>query len=169
MDAALKTGIWRQFGAAIDMLEGAITLCPEELWTLALWKDSDDARYGQFWFIAYHTLFWLDLYLTGYNEGFAPPPPFVRGTLPENPHPKAAVRAYLNQLRSKCQTTLEGLTDEQAYRVCKFDWIEATYLEMQLYNMRHVQEHTAQLNLTLGQHGIQIIDDWVAQARDKAN
>ena len=35
--------------------------------------DEEDARYGQFWFIAYHTLFWLDLFLTGSSEGFAPP------------------------------------------------------------------------------------------------
>src|SRR5690242_15065334 len=29
-----------------------------------------------------------------------------------------------------------------------------SFLELQLYNMRHVQEHAAQLNLFLGQHGV---------------
>ena len=31
---------------------------------------------------------------------------------------------------------------------------DVSYLELQLYNMRHVQEHAAQLSLFLGQHGV---------------
>lgn len=165
MDSILKQGIWQQFGAAIDMLEDAINLCPEPLWTAVVWKDEDDARYGHFWFIAYHTLFWLDLYLTGSSQGFAPPPPFIRGALPEKPYTKDDVLTYLKQCRSKCQSTLEALTDEKAYRVCTFDWMEPTFLELQLYSMRHVQEHSAQLSLLLGQHDVSGFD-WVAKARD---
>ncbi len=164
MDTALKGSIWHQFGAAIDTLHDAINLCPDDLWAAALWKDPDDARYGQFWFIAYHTLFWTDLYLLGDYKSFAPPPPFKRGVLPENPYTKDQIRAYLAACRSKCQATLEGLTDEQANRVCTFDWIEASYLEMQLYSLRHVQEHAAQLNLMLGQHDVSGMD-WIPQAR----
>lgn len=48
MDIGLKTMVWRQFGAAIDMLNDAIELCPDHLWTVALWEDTDDTRYGQF-------------------------------------------------------------------------------------------------------------------------
>ena len=166
MDVTLKTSIWQQFGAAIDMLTDAINLCPDQLWTTALWKDPDDERYGQFWFIAYHTLFWLDLYLTGYSDGFTPPPPFVRGKLPENPYTKDQIRAYLDQCRQKCQLTIEALTDDKAHQRCKFNWVEASFLEMQLYNMRHVQEHAAQLNLLLGQHDVSGMD-WVTQARNK--
>ena len=168
MDTLLKTSIWQQFGAAIDMLTDAINLCPDQLWTAALWKDQDDERYGQFWFIAYHTLFWLDLYLTGYSDGFTPPAPFIRGTLPDNPYTKDQIRAYLNQCRQKCQLTIEALTDEKARQRCKFDWVEASFLEMQLYNLRHVQEHAAQLNLLLGQHDVSGMD-WVTQARNEAS
>ncbi len=32
MDNALKETLWKQFGASIDMLENALTLCPDELW-----------------------------------------------------------------------------------------------------------------------------------------
>ena len=32
MDTACKETIWRQFGAAIDMLENAITACPDKVW-----------------------------------------------------------------------------------------------------------------------------------------
>ena len=61
------TLVWKQYGAAIDMLEDAIRLCPDPLWKAILWQDTEDVRYGEFWFVAYHALFWLDLYLTGTN------------------------------------------------------------------------------------------------------
>lgn len=165
MDTTLKTSVWQQFGAAIDTLDDAINLCPDHLWTAALWKDPEDARYGQFWFIAYHTLFWLDLFLTGSSEGFAPPPPFKRGVLPEEPYTKDQIHAYLRACRQKSKTTIEALTDEQAWRVCRFEWMEPTFLELQLYSMRHIQEHAAQLNLMLGQHDISGMD-WIAKARE---
>lgn len=168
MNTSLKTSIWQQFGAAIDMLDDAISLCPEQLWNAVLWHDPDDAQYGQFWYVAYHTLFWLDLYLTGSSEGFAPPVPFIRGELPEKPYTKDEVLTYLKQCRQQCQTVIEGLTDEKANQVCIFSWMEPSFLELQLYSMRHVQEHAAQLNLLLGQNGVEGLD-WVPKARDKAS
>lgn len=168
MDTELKTGIWQQYGAALDTLTDAINLCPDHLWSAQLWTDPDADGYGQFWFIAYHTLFWTDLYLTGSYETFAPPPPFVRGKLPEQPYTKAQVLTYLDFCRSKCQSIIEGLTDEKAYQGCKYEWVEASYVEMQLYAMRHVQEHAAQLNFFLGQQGITGMD-WVVQARNNGS
>lgn len=162
----LYTSVWHQFGAAIDTLSDAMTLCPDHLWTLQLWDDPEDVKYGQFWFIAYHALFWTDLYLTGTSQGFAPPPPFVRGKLPDQPHTKEQVFTYLNYCREKCQSTLEGLTDERACQRCTFEWMEPSFLELQIYSLRHVQEHAAQLNLALGQQGV-TGQDWVSKAREK--
>jgi hypothetical protein len=166
MDAMLKTSLWQQFGAAMDTLDDAITLCPDHLWTTQVWKDPDDARYGQYWFIAYHALFWTDLFLGGSSEGFTPPPPFVRGKLPDQPYTKADVRGYLLYCRQKAQITITTLTDAQANQRCIFKWMEPTYLELQLYSMRHIQEHAAQLNLVLGAHEVEGLD-WVPYARDK--
>ena len=67
MEPTWKTSIWQQFGAAIDMLDNTLLACPEELW-------GDRAQGQEFWYVTYHCLFWLDLYLTGKVEGFAPPP-----------------------------------------------------------------------------------------------
>ena len=159
--------VWNQYGAALDMLEDAIRLCPDHLWTVTLWNDPDDVRYGQFWFIAYHSAFWSDLYFTGASEGFAPPPPFVRGRLPDQPYTKDQVLAYVGQCRSTCQSTLAGLTDERAQQTCVFQWMELSFLELQIYAMRHMQEHTGQLSLVLGQHGVTGFD-WVASARASA-
>ena len=52
MDAMLRAALLLQFGAAIDMLDDALTLCPDELGTSTVWKDPQDAKFGQYWFIA---------------------------------------------------------------------------------------------------------------------
>lgn len=164
MNIHYGTIVWNQYGAALDMLEDAIRLCPDHLWTAVLWKDTNNAQYGQLWFVAYHTLYWTDLYLTGKREGFAPPPPFTRGKLPAQPYTKEQVLAYLGTCRRKCQATLEALTAEQAQQQCIFPWIETSFLELQIYALRHVQEHAGQLSLLLGQHEVVGLN-WVPSAR----
>ena len=81
MDPLWRTALWRQFGAAIDMLENALLACPSTHWHGRLWSDHSDPEFAEFWFITYHTLFWLDLYLSGVpEEEFAPPAPFAQGS-----------------------------------------------------------------------------------------
>jgi hypothetical protein len=170
MNIPWKTIIWQQFGASIDMLDNAIRACPDELWHARLWEQSS-ARpgYSQFWYLAYHALFWLDFYLTGDEEGFAPPTPFTLSELdaddlPPRPYTKDELQTYLNYGRKKCQTTIEALTDEAAQRRCRFGWGEISFAELLLYNMRHTQEHASQLNLLLGQK-TDSASGWVGKAR----
>ena len=60
-----------------------------------------------------------------------------------------------------------ALTDESAARRCHFNKKEMSFFELLLYNMRHVQEHAAQMNLFLGQKGISVVS-WVSKAKDSA-
>jgi hypothetical protein len=46
---------------------------------------------------------------------------------------------------------IESLTDEKARQLCRFSWGELPFAELLLDNLRHVQEHGAQLNMFLGQ------------------
>jgi hypothetical protein len=163
MDGTWRASVWQQFGAAIDMLENALLACPDELLR-------DRSQRPEFWYVAYHALFWLDLYLSGSVEGFAPPAPFTldeldpAGLLPERPYTRDELAAYLDHGRGKCRATIEALTDERAHQRCRFTWGEVSFAELLLYNMRHVQEHAAQLNLILGQK-FDSAPDWVAQAK----
>lgn len=165
MDATWRALLWQQFGAAIDMLENATLACPDALW-------GDRSRRPEYWYSVYDALFWLDLYDSGVVEGFAPPAPFSldeldpAGLLPERPYTKHELQRYLEHCRNKCRATIEGLTDEKARRRCRFGWGEASYAELLLYNMRHVQHHAAQLNLILRQT-IDSAPGWVAQAKSK--
>jgi hypothetical protein len=152
--------LWRQFGAAIDMLGKALRNCPDELWEKPLWEDQPDqwvaTGFSAFWYLGYHTLFWLDLYLTGAEEGFAPPQPFDLVEMEANErlprvYSRTEVLGYLDYCRNRCQETILVLSTEEAYRLCRFPWGEIPFAELQLYSLRHVQEHGAQLHLFLGQ------------------
>ena len=179
MDSLWRTILWKQFGAAIDMLDNAVVACPDALWRQPVWHDpSVPVERTEFWYVAYHALYWLDLYLFGAEEGFAPPAPYAlveqddaAGPLPLQPYSREEVRGYLAYARQKCRTTIEALTDERARQPVDFPWIAGeeavSYVELQLYSMRHMQEHAAQLSLLLGQHGVSGDEiDWVARAKD---
>lgn len=166
-----RTIIWKQFGAAIDMLGDALHACPNEVLHEQLWDNSPERpEFSQVWFVVSHALYWLDLYLSGGTEGFAPPARFSRegldpeAPLPATPFTKEELQSYLAYCRRKCQATIETLTDEAAQRMCRLEWGEMSFAELQLYNMRHIQEHTAQLNLMLGKK-LGAAPDWVPRAR----
>lgn len=170
LDSAM---LWRQFGAAIDTLGDALRDCPDELWEARLWPDQPDqwvaAGFSSFWYLGYHTLFWLDLYLTGAEEGFAPPAPFAlvemeAGEVLPPTCTRDELLGYLAVCRSRCQATLATLSTDEAQRLCRFPWGEIAYAELQLYNLRHVQEHAAQLHLFLGQQAGKA-SQWVTQAQ----
>ena len=83
MNLPWKSFVWEQFGAAIDMLDNVLNTCPDECWRDKIWDDPTDApEYSEFWHVVYHTLVWLDLYLSGSRlKDFAPPAPFIKGKL----------------------------------------------------------------------------------------
>ena len=148
MDALWKSTTRGQFGAAIDMLENAIRACPDELW-------GDRSQRPEPWYLAFHTLFWLDLYLSESPDGFAPPAPFgleefdPAGVIPERPYTKEELLTYLEHGSRKCHERIEALTDESASRRFVIGRVDLIAAELFLYNMRHVQHGAAQLNLIL--------------------
>ena len=171
MNSAWNDILWRQTGASMDMLENAMRACPDELWTARLWNEpAERPDLSQFWYLAYHCLFWLDLYLSGAVEGFTPPAPFTlaeldpAGLLPERIYTRNELLDYLAHCRQKCHQSIDSLTDEKALHLCSFTWGKLPYAELLLDTMRHVQEHAAQLNLFLGQQAGQSAR-WVARAK----
>jgi hypothetical protein len=153
--------VWRQFGIVIDSFGSALRTCPDELWEKRLWEDEPDqwvaSGFSSFWYLCYHSLFWLDLYLTGAEEGFLPPEPFDLVEMQDDEvlprvYTREELLDYLDYCRRRCQETISTLSTEQAYRLCHFPWGELPFGELLLYNMRHVQEHAAQLHLFISQH-----------------
>lgn len=166
MDATMRTLLWQQFGASIDMLENAIDACPEPIW-------GDRSRQPEYWYMAYHTLFWLDLYGYGSVEDYDPGRPFSleeldpAGIIPANPYTKPELKRYLEQGRKRIYSAIESLAGDSGRRHL-FTWGEVGTAELLLYNMRHVQHHVAQLNLILRQT-TDSAPGWVCKAKPLAN
>jgi hypothetical protein len=169
MSPLWKETLWLQFGAAIETLENALMACPEELWQAHLWREREGgSEFTEFWYVAYHAIFWLDYYCSESAQDFTPPPPFtiseldMDGVLPERIYTKAELQSYLAYARAKCRSRIELLEDENEPQRVRDSWRVTTIAELLLYTMRHVQEHAAHLSMLLGQE----TDDapgWVGQ------
>jgi hypothetical protein len=165
MQNTLNTTVWRQFGAAIDMLENAMVACPPSVW-------GDRVGWHEFWYLASHTLFFLDLYLSEMEseKEFRPPAPFgleeldPAGVLPPRAYTKEELLTYLAHCRRKCRERICAMTEETAHAQCGSLRPGLTNLELLMYNMRHVQHHAAQLNLLLRQK-IDSAPRWVSKAK----
>ena len=155
----IKTIIWDQFGGAIDMLENAIVDCSDELWL----KDN------KYWYTAYHTLFFLDYYLSDDPDNFHPPAPFTlsemdpSGIMPERKYTKEELTTYIQYCRKKCHDLIHGLSEEDSKRRFINTYRNYNVLEILLYNMRHVQHHTGQLILLLRKE-LDIGSKWMSRS-----
>lgn len=157
---SIKEAIGNQFGASLEMLENAIALCPEEHWDTEL----------NFWYTAYHCIFWTDYYLTTDPDKFETPTPFTfsefdpSGKKPERTYTQAESLSYLEHCRQKAYQLIAELTVERLNDRWINNYKNYSLLEILLYNIRHVQHHTAQLNLLLRQT-INDAPKWVSQAK----
>ena len=152
-----QTVIGRQFSATVQMLRSAVEACPDDLW--------DDRRGGTpFWHLAYHVLFFTDMYLSDDLDSFQArdfhfdKAHFLPGdyqdfggvvTTPEKAFTKAQLVDYADHCLRKCDETFEKLTNERALERCGFWWYELNVSEFLLNNLRHVQHHAGQLILLL--------------------
>ena len=156
----VNESLWQQFGASIEMLRNAIVMVPEEKWL-------SDKRFFK---MSYHTLFFLDYYLTNPPKDFKPLLAFEfndQGHIVPNKHySKLEILEFLEACRSKCKKVCFSFNDENiADRWIQTDNWPRNYqmFELMMYNMRHVQHHSAQMNMMLREL-INDSPDWVSRA-----
>jgi len=177
MDDKYRAVLWKNFAASIDMLKNVIELCPDALWE----------RKDKFFYMAYHTVIFLDFYLSYPVTAFEPklpftivpdselPPAAVDDVMPNRHYSREEMMAYIDWARKKCETFI-GPDASQDLMVL---WIKKseiglhglcpsvvehyTLLEMLFYNFRHVQHHVAQLNYILRSEA-DLAADWISQA-----
>ena len=107
--------------------------------------------------------------MSGTDQGFAPPEPFTlselnpSGVLPERVYTKDELLKYLEYGRQKSKKNVDAMTDDNAHQPCKFKK-DLTVAELYLYTMRHVQHHSAQLNLLLRQQ-TDFAPSWVSKVK----
>jgi hypothetical protein len=177
MEDAFKQCLWKNFGAAIDMLSDVVELCPGTLWQSE----------KKFFYLSYHTLIFLDYYLSQPAKDFQAtlpytivaadklPPECVDDVIPDAFYSQAEILAYLASARSKCQRLILSTPPEafgkrwiedseiEMHGLCPSIVENYTLLEILFYNLRHVQHHVAQLNFILRQKTNEA-SDWISHA-----
>ena len=146
----VKEIIKSQYRAALAILGDAIEKCPD-----VLWDEPDTTQ--QVWHIAYHALYFTHLYLQVRGEDFVQwakhrePYQFFESLpwAPDEPlefgesYTKAEVREYL----AICQAEVEEKVDVVDLDAeSGFPWLPMSKLELQFYNIRHLQHHVGQLD-----------------------
>jgi len=160
----IKQVFQSQYLAALAMLEQAVVKCPPALW------NAPENR-NKFWHVAYHALFYVHLYLQDAEKDFRPweghrPEYQFMGPLPWPPHdlPRIGepytpqeVLAYLTFVRQQVRDRLPAIDLEAA---SGFDWQPFGKFELQVYNIRHLQQHAGELYERIGSKaGLDL--DWI--------
>jgi hypothetical protein len=146
-----------QYFAALAMLKQAILKCPPAVWDAQQDKD-------RFWFKAYHTLFYAHKYLQ-INPG-----DFVhwkkhRHPDGEKPMAKEEILEYMAFVEGQVAEKIP-ITDLEAG--AGFLGNRLSKLELQIINIRHIQEHTGELYERLGSRENTVLD-WAEQRHNKVN
>lgn len=144
-----KEVIKSQYQAALKVLEQAIVNCHDSMW------DHPD-QINKFWHTVFHTLFYTHLYLqpteddftawTKHEEKFisleGAPPPGDRANDIREPYNKEEMLEYFELCREEVNKQILTVNLDT---VSGFYWLPFNKLELQFYNIRHIQHHTGEL------------------------
>ncbi len=138
--------IHAQYRAVLEMLRNAIVQCPESLWY-------DTSYKNQFWQIAYHALINTHTYLQPTEADFVPwektrdvDDDFGKTV---EPYTKAEILEYFELCKKEVDKQVPALDLDAPPG---FDWFTTirNKLDLQFYNLRHLQQHTGELYERLG-------------------
>lgn len=143
-----------QYFAALEMMRQLVTQCPPDLWDRASDRNA-------FWQLAYHALFYTHFYLHPGENAFQPwlkhRPAIHRMESRENPYSQADLLEFIDVCQGEVVRQLSALDPEAD---SGFDWLPFDKFELQIYNLRHLQQHVGELSERLGCER-QIEIDWV--------
>jgi hypothetical protein len=166
----LKKTIKSQYHASLEMMKQVIDKCPDSLWVSTNTKN-------QFWCIVFHALFYTHLYLqpmeadfvrwTKYKDGSQflgrqPWPPHAEPKF-DRSYTKAELLEYLELCHAEVDVKVSILDLASA---SGFDWLPFDKAELQLYNIRHLQQHIGELSERLGSQGIEL--DWIGMVKSES-
>jgi len=144
----VKTILTGQFEAALCMLNDCVRKCPQDRWEGRIANDT-------FRQVVYHTLFFVDLYLSPSEAAFQLRECHCQGgdersgTTPSIGLTKNETLSYLEICREKAVESLASETPESLQRESGFSQLPFSRGELYLSNIRHVQHHTGQLSAYL--------------------
>jgi hypothetical protein len=142
-----KQIVTTQYEASLAMLNQCIAACPTEHW-------EGKIANGTFRWVAYHALFFTDLYLSPNEHAFSLRDVHRRGGDERQPIESSGLSKddtliYLPLCRQKIHESLACETEASLAGPSGFSWYKITRGEMHLVNIRHIQHHAGQLSAYL--------------------
>ena len=145
-----KQVIQSQYLAALAMLKQAIVKCPPHAWDNPQDKD-------RFWFVAYHALRFAHQYLKARDEGYP--------RWEQRPHSKPgsplSKKEILERLAIVERDVAEQIPLMDLEAKTGATGALANKFELQLYNIRHIQQHTGELYERLSLYNVKL--GWASQ------
>jgi hypothetical protein len=144
----LQSIVISQYLASLEMLKETINRCPDALW-------DDPADQAPTWRLAYHALFYTHLYLQPDGKDFKAWVKHREDAQRIDPKAKACqayTREEVLEYLAFCQQQVREIVPKLDFESANsgFGWLEMGKLELQIYNIRHTQQHTAELMERLG-------------------
>ena len=130
----IKPILQSQYLAALAMLKQAVVQCPPEVW-----DDKHDK--DKFWYMAYHTLRYAHQYLKARDKGY----PRWEQRPYSNPGTPFTKEEILEKITQVEQDVLEQIPLMKLEEKTGATGALANKLELQIYNIRHIQQHTGEL------------------------
>lgn len=154
MTEAVKQLLTSQYEAALCTLAHCVARCPEPQWNAPV------ARYP-FCQVAFHTLFFADVYL-GRDADALRRQPFhlanaelfagyeqMEDREPVSLYTRAQIEMYLDFVHEKAVATIAAETAADLSAPAQFARRNFSRAELHIYNIRHIQHHSAQLIMRL--------------------
>jgi len=150
----IKPILQSQYLAALAMLKQAVVKCPPEAWDNPQDKD-------RFWFVAYHTLRFAHQYLKAKDKGYAR----WEQRRHSNPGEPFSKEEILEKLALVEQDVVEQIPLMDLDEKTGATGALANKLELQLYNIRHIQQHTGELYQRLSAYPVKL--GWASKRHEE--
>lgn len=151
LDSVCRIALQHQYEALVQMIRNAIEASTEDNWTASV-------KGIPFWHIAYHTIFYLDLYSGDSEElkesfqtvSFANEDDSDLDRTPSRVFTKTELLNYLDETEQKCIDIIKNLDAESLARPTAIEWkVGRNVLELLFENLRHLNHHIGQLHTIL--------------------
>ena len=143
----IKKSLVSQFEASLCMVNQCIAACQPEYWEGKIANDT-------FRQVAYHTLFFTDLYLSPAEDEFElrdlhSQGGDERGDAVSPGLSREETLGYAAICRQKVTESVGAETGDSLKGPSGFSWRKISRLELHVYNIRHIQHHVGQLSAYL--------------------
>jgi len=146
----IRIVVQSQYLAALAMLKQAVVKCPPEAWDDPLDKD-------RFWFVSYHALRYAHQYLKARKKSN----PRWEKRSHSNPGKPFSKEEILKKITLVERDVVEQIPIMDLDEHTGATGALANKFELQLYNIRHIQQHTGELYQRLSHYNLKL--EWASQ------